>query len=269
MTLFHPAYRFACSLWKWRGTIWELARRDFINQHSGTYLGVFWSYAQPLSFVLLLTLVFTIGLRYNPGRDVPFLVYLISGMIAWQFFSGAIGGLTGIIRAHSFLVRKGSFNLAILPLGKLLSVIVPHLILIVATVLICWLNGIAPSLYAFQTLYYLLGMLCLLLGLGWITSAANLFFEDVSRMVGILVQFGFWFTPIIWNIRLVPAKYRWLVKLNPACYFVDGYRDSLVYQMPFWQKPLEFGYYWGLTLIVLWLGAFVFRRLKPHFGEVL
>jgi ABC-type polysaccharide/polyol phosphate export permease len=267
--IIRPALGFARSLWVLRQTIWELARRDFISQHSGTVLGIFWNYVQPLTYALLLTIVFSVGLRHNPGGKVPYLPFLISGMISWHFFSAALGSLSGIIRAHSFLVRKGSFNLAILPLGKLLSQMAPHLAVIAATVVICWMKGFPPSLYSFQVLYYLGAMLCLLLGLSWITSATSLFLEDIQNVVGVIIQFGFWLTPIIWNIKMIPEKYRWIVNLNPAYYFVNGYRNSLIYRIPFWEKPQVALYYWFFTLGILLLGAIVFRRLKPHFGEVL
>jgi len=269
MKLFKSAFYFVRSLWQLRRTVWELARRDFISQHSGTLLGVFWNYVQPLTYALMVTIVFSVGLRHNPGHEVPYLPFLISGMTAWHFFAAALASLSGIIRAHSFLVRKGNFNLAILPLGKLLSQMVPHLAVIVATQGICWLKGFPPSLYSLQVLYYLAAMLCLLLGLGWITSATSLFIEDIHNVVGVFIQFGFWLTPIIWNIKMIPAQYRWIVNLNPAYYFVNGYRNSFVYRIPFWERPHVALYYWLFTLTVLIMGAVIFRRLKPHFGEVL
>ena len=68
---------------------------------------------------------------------------------------------------------------------------------------------------------------------------------------------------------MIPAQYRWIVNLNPAYYFVNGYRNSFVYRIPFWERPHVALYYWLLTLLVLIVGAVIFRRLKPHFGEVL
>jgi lipopolysaccharide transport system permease protein/teichoic acid transport system permease protein len=269
MKLFKSAFYFIRSLWQLRRTIWEQARRDLISQQSGTVLGVFWNYAQPLTYAAVLTLVFSIGLRQNPSGKVSFLPYLISGMIAWHFYSAAISGMSGIIKNYSFLVRKGNFNLAILPLSKLLSFIIPHLAVIAAAVGICWMKGYAPSLYSFQVIYYLAAMLCLLLGLGWITSATSLFVEDIRNVVGVVIMFGFWFTPIVWNIQTVSPPYRWIISINPACYLVNGYRDSLIFRVPFWQKPWETLYFWLLTLGILLLGAIVFRRLKPHFGEVI
>ena len=269
MKFIKSALGFGLTLWQKKRTILELARRDFISQHSGTLLGVFWNYAQPLTYVLVLTLIFSVGLRRNPGGRVPFLVFLITGMIAWQFFSLTWGSLTRIIRAHAFLVHKGGFPLAILPLAKILSAAVPHLVLIAVTVLVAWFKGIPPGLYALQVFYYLAGLICLLLGLGWLTAAASLFIEDVANFVGVLMQFGFWITPIFWNIDSISPRYRWLFKLNPAVYFISGYRDSLIYHIGFWEKPGETLYFWIVTLLALIIGAAVFRRLKPHFGEVI
>lgn len=269
MRFLRPGWQFACSLWSLRRTVWELARRDFISQHSGTVLGVFWNYVQPLTYALVVTLVFSLGLRQHGSGGVAYLPFLISGMIAWHFFSAGLAGLTNVIRAHSFLVRKGNFNLAILPLGKLLSVTAPHAAVVAATVVICWLNGYPPGWHTLQLLYYLAAAICLLLGLGWITSATSLFLEDVQNMVGVVLQFGFWLTPIIWSLQRVPARYRWLFQLNPVCYLVDGYRDSMITGSAFWAKPWATAYFWALTLAILALGGLVFRRLRPHFGEVL
>jgi len=268
MEFIKSVINFGVMLWQRKRMILELAHRDFISEHSGTMLGVFWNYAQPLILVFVLTVVFTFGLRQNPAGNVPFVVFLITGLIAWQFFAQTWGNLTGIISAHTFLVRKGDFPLAILPLAKMLSDLVPHVMLVALSVLIACFHGIFPGLYVLQVFYYLAGLLCLLLGLGWLTSAVSLFIKDVSHFVNVLVQFGFWLTPIFWDVNMVPPKYLWLFKLNPAYYIVSGYRDSLIYGIGFWEKPHQTVYFWIVTLLILIIGATVFRRLKPHFGEV-
>lgn len=255
-----------------KGTIYELAKRDFQAQNKGTYMGIVWGYIQPLVYTFSIVLVFSIGLRgTNSGKGVPFAVFLITGMIGWQFFQVALLSLTRVVKSHSFLVNKGDFSLGILHIARILSAIGPHLILLVFTIIICWLYGYPPNLYNFQLMYYAVAMSFLLLGLGWITSSTSIFIQDVSNITSIIVQFGFWFTPIIWNINRVPAKYQWIVRLNPMCYIVDGYRESLIpnFNRLFWTKPLQTFYFWFFTIFVLLIGTIVFRRLKPHFGEVI
>jgi len=269
LKFFLDTKNFLKNLFLKRSAVYELAKRDFQSQNKSTYLGIVWGYIQPLTYILVLVLVFNIGLRMNPGGAVPFVVFLISGIIAWQFFGGTLSSLTGVVKSHSFLVRKGNFSLSILHIASLLSSFVPHLGLITAAIIIAWVYGLPPSLYTLQIVYYMLAMFFLLLGLGWITSATSIFVQDVSNVVTIIIQFGFWFTPIIWNIDRIPQKYRWLIKLNPMCYIVTGYRDSIIYKIPFWTKPTDTLYFWVFTLFTLLIGVIVFRRLKPHFGEVI
>jgi len=231
--------QFISIIYQKRSAIYELAKRDFQAQNKNTYLGIVWGYIEPLLYVLLLTSVFTFGLRFNPGGNVPFVIFLISGMIAWQFFAETLNSLTEVIKSHSFLVKKGDFTVGILPIAKILSSAVPHMVLIVVVVLLCCFFGILPGFYTLQIFYYLAGLFFLLLGMGWISSSTSLFVQDVSNVVSIIAQFGFWFTPIVWNITMIPEKYRWIIKLNPMCYIVTGYRDSLIYKIPFWSKPFE------------------------------
>jgi lipopolysaccharide transport system permease protein/teichoic acid transport system permease protein len=252
-----------------RYAIYELAKRDFQASNKESYLGSCWGYLQPIIFITILWFVFEFGLRANPGGDVPFVVYLTCGFVPWLFFSETLGDLTIIIRQHAFLIKKQNFSLHILPLSKMLSSLIPHLSLMAVTLAISSFHGIYPSLYTFQLFYYFISMFLLLLGLGWITASTSIFVRDVSNVVTILIQFGFWLTPIFWNISLVPEKHQWILKLNPVYYIVSGYRDSIIYKTPIWSKPYETLYFWFFTISVVLLGSVVFKRLKPHFAEVL
>ena len=118
--------------------------------------------------------------------------------------------------------------------------------------------------------YFLLGAMVLSLGIAWITASINVFTKDASQIVGIFIQFGFWLTPIVWPVTFVPEKYIIFLKLNPVYYVVEGYRYSFIFKTPFWEVSLwETVYFWGVSLFLLFTGAFVFRRLQPHFADVL
>jgi lipopolysaccharide transport system permease protein/teichoic acid transport system permease protein len=129
-------------------------------------------------------------------------------------------------------------------------------------------NGIYPSLYLLQLIYYFGAMVALLMGIGWLTSSTNIFVSDVSKLIGVVVTFGFWLTPVFWDISRIPEKYHWVIQLNPAAYIVQGYRDSIIHHIGFWEKPYQTLYYWILTFVMLKAGITVFRKLKPHFAEV-
>ena len=129
--------------------------------------------------------------------------------------------------------------------------------------------GYEPTLYWLQMFYYLFSAIMLLLGISWITSSVVIFFRDLGQLVSMSIQFGFWLTPIFWSLTMVPEEYRWLFELNPAHYITQGYRDALINHVWFWEKPMEALLFWGITLAFFALGAIVFRKLRPHFADVL
>ena len=252
-----------------RSILYELAKRDFQQEYMGSYLGFIWVYLQPLLFISVLYTVFTFGLRIGGGNDnVPFAVYLITGMISWFYIAGNLSSGTNVIRQYSFLIKKLDFRLSMLPIVKLLSSSVVHVFFIFIAILVSIFNGIYPTLYTFQLLYYFFAMVILLLGFSWLTSSTNIFVPDVSKIMGVIVTFGFWLTPIFWDISEIPEKYHWIIKLNPANYIVQGYRDSIITPVGFWEKPFETLYFWTITSIMLWTGITIFKKLRPHFAEV-
>jgi len=260
---------FLADIYEKRSILYELAKRDFQRQYMGSYLGFVWVYLQPLLFITVLYIVFTFGFRTGSSSDgVPFAVHLISGMIAWFYIADNLIAGANVIKEHSFLLKKVDFRLSMLPVVKLLSSFVPHLFFIFIAVLVAIFNGIYPSWYLLQLIYYFGAMVLLLLGISWLTSSTNLFVSDVSKIISVIVTFGFWLTPVFWDISRIPEKYQWIIELNPATYIVQGYRDSIINHIGFWEKPYQTLYYWTLTFILLRTGIRVFQKLRPHFAEV-
>ncbi len=252
-----------------RDLIFELVKRDLKSQYATSYIGALWVILEPLFFICILWLVFSVGLRGGKTGNIPFVVFLSSGLICWQYFSIIFSSNTNIIKRYSFLVKKVNVALSILPVVKILVDLLPHILLVTVVVIIASLSSFYPSLYLLQILYYLFAMFLLLLGLGWLTSALNVFVSDVDKIVKVLVQFGFWVTPIIWDYHSLKPQYQIILKLNPVFYIVEGYRDSIIYSIPFWEKPLWAIYFWCITVFILLLGAIVFKRLRPHFASVI
>lgn len=261
--------KFILDIYNKRELLLELAKRDFQKQYMGSYLGFVWVYLQPLLFISVLYFIFSFGFKAGSSSDgVPFVVYLIVGIIPWFYIAGNLSAMTNVIIQNSFLLKKVDFRLSLLPIVKLMSSSIPHLFFIFIAFVVAFINGIYPSIYSLQIIYYFVSMLALLLGLGWLTSSTKIFVPDVSNFVSLIVTFGFWLTPIFWDINKIPQEYHWIVNLNPAAYIVHGYRDSIVSHAWFWERPYETLYFWGFTLSVLFIGITVFKRLRPHFAEV-
>jgi lipopolysaccharide transport system permease protein/teichoic acid transport system permease protein len=79
----------------------------------------------------------------------------------------------------------------------------------------------------------------------------------------------FFITPIFWSIEGLPDRIAFMMKLNPLYYIATGYRESLIFNIPFWDHPLQTLYFWGLSFLIFFIGLFVFKRLKPHFADVI
>ena len=273
MNVFSETMAFARELWLRRGMISQLAARDFQNRYTGSTLGFVWTFIQPLTMVAIFW--FVLGVVFNAPslRGAPFVAYVLVGMAAWNFFSESLLMSTGVFQEYAFLVRKVDFKIAVLPIVKILSSLLVHAIFLGLVLLLLLLTGTRPTLWWFQTLYYLGGLCLLLLGVGWVTSSLNVFSKDVAYVVNVLLQFGFWLTPIIWHVGQVQGgRYEWCLrylKLNPMFYIVEGYRKSLLDPAPFWGEPRQTLYFWAVTLVFLLAGTIVFKRLKPHFADVL
>lgn len=252
-----------------RTLITAMAARELRAQYVASSLGLLWTLIHPVVMITVFWFVFSVGFKTQPLHDVPFVVWLTAGLAPWYVFSDIVSGSTNIIIAHSHLVKKTIFSSQILPVVKILSSLVTHgIFLSVLLVLLLFLR-MPISLYYLQVLYYLFCLLMLSLGIAWALAALNVFVRDVAQLVTVLLQIVFWVTPIFWDISMMSPKIQRLLKLNPAYYIVQGYRESFITFQPFWSHPLHTAYYWSVTAATLACGAYIFRKLKPQFPDVL
>jgi lipopolysaccharide transport system permease protein len=249
--------------------ILEMAKRDVMAQYMGSVLGFILTFVNPVVMIFILWFVFKVGFKTAPKGGVPFVVWMTAGMSIWNTFNEVMLSSTNSIIGNPHLVKKVVFPLGILPVVKLVGSFITHGIFLMVLVLLCLLNGLPFSFFWLQAIYYFAAMSMLVLGLSWATSAINVFARDTTQVVNVLLQIGFWSTPIFWDIDIMPAKAQVFLKLNPMFYIVQGYRDSFVYHIPFWQHWEMALYFWGMTALVFAIGAAIFLRLRPHFADVL
>ena len=254
-----------------RKLILNLAKNDFKTKYAGSYLGIIWAFIQPVITVLVYWFVFEIGLRQTGNSDVPFVLWLIAGLVPWLFFSDALNGGTNSLLEYNYLVKKVVFKISVLPIVKILSAFFVNVFFILFTMVIYACYGKYPDLYYLQIIYYIICVFMLVLGLSYLTSAVVIFFRDLTQIINIILQIGVWMTPIMWNIDTMglSSKITFILKLNPMFYVVQGYRDVLINKIWFWEHGTMTIYFWSFTLISFILGAIVFKRLKIHFADVL
>ncbi len=252
-----------------RRLIIELAKSDFKKKFVGSYFGIFWMFAQPIVNVLIYYLVFQVGFKSNPVENMPYVLWLLPGIVPWFFFNEALAGGVITLSAYQHLVKKIVFKIDILPMVRIVSSLFLHLIFLFITFIVFLLFGEMPSVWWIQGIYYLICNICLIIGFVYFTSAINVFFKDMNQIVNICLQFGFWLAPIMWDESVMPFQVQFLLRFNPFTYIVNGFRDSFVYHRGFWENPSLTVYFWGFTIVLVMIGTSLYKRLEPHFADVL
>ena len=258
------------SVWDLRKIISSLALEDFKKRFVGSYFGVFWMFVQPVVTVIIYYCVFQLGFKSAPpsGIDAPYVLWLIPGIVPWFYFNEAVQMGTGVLYDYNYLVKKVVFKISTLPIVKNNSCFIVHMIFWLIMVAVFLLFGYTPNIYWIQTLYYSLCTFVLIIGITLFTSAISVFFKDMGQLISILLQFGMWITPIMWPYSMLGSK-AWILKINPFYYISEGYRDSMLNNVWFWQRSKLTIYFWIVTIIIFIIGQKTFKKMKPHFADVL
>ena len=269
MSFIKGFFAFLRDIIKDRRILWTLAKNDFKARFAASFLGGFWAFAQPLVTLLVLWFVFEVGFRNPPISNVPFIVWLTPAYLVWSFFSEALVAGANCIQEYSYLVKKVNFRVSMIPIGKIISSAFIHLGFIIFIFFLLIVYRIPLSIYNLQVFYYFLCAAFLLLGMCWMLSAITPFVKDVSSIVSIFIQIGFWMTPIFWLPDNMSPKVQTLLKINPMFYICRGYRDSFIDHVWFWQRGFTNWEFWFIAVLFFAFGAYLFKKLRPQFADVL
>jgi ABC-type polysaccharide/polyol phosphate export permease len=248
----------------------DLSRSDFKARYAGSFLGVVWGIMNPLMTLCVYWFVFEIGFRSGPRPDgTAFIVWLACGMVIWFFMSESLLNSTNSLIEYSYLVKKISFSIVVLPVVKVVSSLYNHVFFLIVLLVIMFSHNYYPHITNVQFLYYLICGIYLTISIGLITSSLVVFIRDIAQIIGIVIQIGFWLIPIVWSPEIIKEEYMILFKLNPVYYLVEGYRDSFIDHIWFWDRTVQTPYFWLVTTMIFIVGVTMFKRLRPHFADVL
>ncbi len=260
---------FIIDIAKNRNVLWALAKNDFKARFINSFLGIIWAFLQPLTTLLVFWFVFEVGFKSAPINSVPFVVWFAPAFLIWSYFSEALMASTGSLKEYSYLVKKVNFRVSMIPLVKVISSSYVHIGFIGFIFFLLSIYDIGFSIYNIQVIYYFLCTVILLVGLGWLLSAISVFVSDTINVVTVFIQIGFWMTPIFWSPDTMSPLVQSVLKLNPMFYICRGYRDSFIDYVWFWNRGYTNLYFFVTTSILFVLGALIFKRLRPHFADVL
>ena len=267
--ILHKKRTFVNDIYQNRDILKLLISNDLNSRYAGAFLGRLWPYAQPTISILVFWFVFQCGFNSSPVQGVPFILLFLPAYIAWVYFQDVISCSTGCLREYSYLVKKIKFKVSIIPMIKVLSTFKIHLCFIGVTFVIYMIYGIKPTIKCIQLIYYVFGMVFLLTGVSWLISALSVFAKDISPIINIVLQIGYFAIPVFWNDDMMQPTVVKILKLNPTYYIVKGYRDSLCNGKWFWEDMNYTIYYWIVSIVVFCIGLWLFDGLKKHFSDLL
>ena len=237
-------------------------KKDIRGKYKGSFLGVLWSFINPLLSVLVYAIVFPYIMRIKVEN---YLIYLITGIIPWTFFTSSINmGLISVL-SNADIIKKVYFPRIILPISTVTSCLVNFLISCLIIVLFCLGSGLGIS---FQILWLPLIALIqyvMLLGFTFILSAIEMYMRDIEHIVNFILSMAFYVTPILYTPDIFPEKLAWVLKVNPMAYLVNAYRSIFFYQkMP---DLIGIGVVSIFSIFLFVIGYLIFEKLQKGFAE--
>lgn len=245
---------------KYRFLIKQLVSRDFKAKYKRSILGVFWSFLNPLLTMIVQYVVFSNLFRF----DIPYYpVYLLSGIIVFNYFSEACGmALTSII-GNATLITKVYVPKYIYPLTRILSSLVNLLISMIPLIIVTMLSGLYPTKAYLLIPFMLVCLAMFCLGLGMLLSAAMVFFRDIQFLWGVLTMIWMYLTPIFYPESILPERVVWVLKVNPLYYFINFLRSCVMDGVS--PEPVVYVQCFLISLCVLAVGAWVFKKSQDKF----
>jgi len=258
------------SIFEYRGLIWNFIKRDISSKYVGSFLGLYWSLLNPIITLMVYVMVFGVLLKVRLPGDTSiwdYTLYFASGFLPWQAFQDSVMRASRSIIENKNYIKKVPFPSEIFPVYTTLSEFVNLFIgLAIYFILFFSLKG-APTVYILLLPLAIILQMVFTLSLAFFLSSGAVYFRDIPTMLGPLFMIWFWVTPIAYTVNLIPENFQWIVKLNPAYYMLEIYRDTLFYgKFPELNILIPF---FVFSFVMLALGILFFRKTKRGFGELL
>lgn len=239
-------------------------KKEIRGKYKGSWLGVLWTFLNPLLMLAVYAFVFPYILRVNVDN---YTIFMIVALIPWNFFTTAIQSGTGSVVANGNILKKVYFPREIIPISITTSQLVNFLITCIIMTVFIIFSGVGFSAHALLFPLLVLIQYILILGLTFILSALTVFVRDIDHFVSVILMLGFYATPIVYQGEMLPKKFQIFLKLNPMAQLVEAYRSILYYhRMP----DMTMLVIWGLgSVALLVVGYLIFKKLEKSFVEEL
>ncbi len=256
--------RFFKDLYLYRELLKTSVKKDIGGKYKHSFFGILWSFINPLLQIAVYAIIFPLIIRNN----IPnYTVFMVCGLIPWNFFSTTISRSTWVIVDNGNIVKKVYFPRAILPFSLVLSETINFLIssIIMLTFTLAYGMGVSKYILFYPILIIVQDVL--MIGLSFIFSAITVYMRDIQHFIGVILQLLMYATPVVYSVETIPENFRWILKWNPMTYIIEGYRNILYNQtMP---NMKMIGIIFLIGLAVSFIGYFIFQKLQKRFAEEL
>jgi len=251
-------------LWRYRELLYFLTLRDIKVRYKQTLMGVAWVIIQPLTTVLIFTLVFNRFVRLDTG-SLPYPLFALSGLLLWLFFANAVTNSTHSLVSNANLITKVYFPRMFIPAASVAAGLVDLGVAFLLLIVLSFYYGVALTLNILLLPLFVLMMALLALGVGLLSAAVTVKYRDLRHALPFIIQLWMFASPVIYPTSIVPEKWKWLVTINPIAGIIEGFRASLTGSSFDW---VHVSISAVITLAMLICSVYVFRRFEDTFADV-
>ena len=251
-------------LYDYRELLKTNIKKEIRGKYKGSWLGVLWTFLNPLLMLAVYAFVFPYILRVNVEN---YTIFMIVALIPWTFFTTAVQTGTGCVVANGNILKKVYFPREIIPISITTSQLVNFLITCLIMFVFIIFSGVGFSKHILLLPIIIIVQYVLTLAINFLLSAITVFVHDVDHFVSVALTLGFYANPIVYLSSMLPAKFQWAMAVNPMAVMVEAYRAVLFYhEMPNFRL---FGIWTVLSFVLLAVNYLIFKKLEKSFVEEL
>jgi lipopolysaccharide transport system permease protein len=254
-------------VWEHRDLLFLMVRRDLSVRYRQSALGIAWVILQPLALAVVFSVFLGAYANVPSAPGIPYPVYAVSGMVMWLFISTGVSFASGSTITSSGLISRVYFPRVIIPLAAVIPTLVDFSVAFLVVIGAMLVYGTTPSALVVLLPVVVLVTLIMVLGMGLWLSALHVRYRDVNQAVPFALLLGFFITPIMYPVTLIPAAVKPFYSLNPVVGVLEGYRWTLFSGYGFPGAVLLVPLVVGAILLVT--GLLYFERMENSFADVI
>lgn len=263
-------------LWNSKRVMLRIAKYNNEQMYRNSYLGDFWHFADPLLQIGIMIMMFALRGTGNPNHAHAtglsgHITWIALGMVTYFFMQAAMLKSAKSIQSQVSLLSKMNFSLAAIPLTEIITELRRYFVMLIFVLgLIIFYMGVWPSFWWLQYAYYFFAMVIFLYSLSLVTSTITVLIPDFYNAYAAVLRVGMWISGVIIPITPpeMPRVLSAILQLNPMYYIIEGFRETLLENpVGFWENPMGTLIFWGMVIILLFLGAHIHLRFRKKFMD--